>query len=445
MHKKCLVLVSQSWVELSWDTIQSKQRGRYVIILTFALMLTISNRGNQMPPSPIRKLVPYAEAAKKKGVKVYHLNIGQPDIETPPAILDAVRNADIKVLEYSHSAGNESYRRKLVQYYKSVGINVSHDQILITTGGSEAIMFGFFTCLNPGDEVIIPEPFYANYNGFACAAGVNVVPITSSIETGFALPPISDFEKVITDKTKAIIICSPNNPTGYLYSREEMEALKEICIKYNLYLFSDEAYREFCYDGEYVSAMHLNGLEQHVVLMDTISKRYSACGARLGAFVTKNKAVYDAAMKFAQARLSPPGLAQIMGEAAVDLPESYFDAPKAEYLLRRNLLVSRLNAMPGVFCPNPGGAFYAIAKLPIDDSDKFCQWLLEEFSYNNQTVMLAPATGFYGTAGLGKNEVRLAYVLNLDALNAAMDCLERALEVYPGKVKTEEKAAAMVK
>ncbi len=408
-------------------------------------MLTISNRGNQMPPSPIRKLVPYAEAAKKKGIKVYHLNIGQPDIETPPAILDAVRNADIKVLEYSHSAGNESYRRKLVQYYKSVGINVSHDQILITTGGSEAIMFGFFTCLNPGDEVIIPEPFYANYNGFACAAGVNVVPITSSIETGFALPPISDFEKVITDKTKAIIICSPNNPTGYLYSREEMEALKEICIKYNLYLFSDEAYREFCYDGEYVSAMHLNGLEQHVVLMDTISKRYSACGARLGAFVTKNKAVYDAAMKFAQARLSPPGLAQIMGEAAVDLPESYFDAPKAEYLLRRNLLVSRLNAMPGVFCPNPGGAFYAIAKLPIDDSDKFCQWLLEEFSYNNQTVMLAPATGFYGTAGLGKNEVRLAYVLNLDALNAAMDCLERALEVYPGKVKTEEKAAAMVK
>jgi aspartate aminotransferase len=432
-------------VELSWDTIQSKQRDRYVIILTFALMLTISNRGNQMPPSPIRKLVPYAEAAKKKGIKVYHLNIGQPDIETPPAILDAVRNADIKVLEYSHSAGNESYRRKLVQYYKSVGINVSHDQILITTGGSEAIMFGFFTCLNPGDEVIIPEPFYANYNGFACAAGVNVVPITSSIETGFALPPISDFEKVITDKTKAIIICSPNNPTGYLYSREEMEALKEICIKYNLYLFSDEAYREFCYDGEYVSAMHLNGLEQHVVLMDTISKRYSACGARLGAFVTKNKAVYDAAMKFAQARLSPPGLAQIMGEAAVDLPESYFDAPKAEYLLRRNLLVSRLNAMPGVFCPNPGGAFYAIAKLPIDDSDKFCQWLLEEFSYNNQTVMLAPATGFYGTAGLGKNEVRLAYVLNLDALNAAMDCLERALEVYPGKVKTEEKAAAMVK
>lgn len=398
-------------------------------------MLTISKRGEMMPPSPIRKLVPYAEAAKKRGTKVYHLNIGQPDIETPPAIMDAVRNADIKVLEYSHSAGNESYRRKLVQYYNSVGIDVKHDQILITTGGSEAIMFGFFTCLNPGDEVIIPEPFYANYNGFACAAGVNVVPITSKIETGFALPPIDEFEKVITAKTKAIIICSPNNPTGYLYSKEEMLALKEVCLKHNLYLFSDEAYREFCYDGEYVSAMHIDGLEQHVVLMDTISKRYSACGARLGAFVTKNKAVYDAAMKFAQARLSPPGLAQIMGEAAVDLPASYFDAPKAEYLSRRNLLVSRLNKMEGVFCPNPGGAFYAMAKLPIDDSDTFCQWLLESFSHEGQTVMLAPATGFYGSAGLGKNEVRLAYVLNLDALNKAMDCLEEALKVYPGRTK----------
>jgi len=408
-------------------------------------MLTISNRGKQMPPSPIRKLVPYAEAAKKKGIRVYHLNIGQPDIETPPAILDAVRDADIKTLEYSHSAGNESYRRKLVQYYHSVGIDIAYDQIMITTGGSEAILFGFFTCLNPGDEVIIPEPFYANYNGFACAAGVNVVPITSRIETGFALPPIEDFKKVITPKTKAIIICSPNNPTGYLYSREEMEALKAICLEYDLYLFSDEAYREFCYDGDYVSAMHLEGLDQHVVLMDTISKRYSACGARLGALVTKNKTVYDAAMKFAQARLSPPGLAQILGEAAVDLPASYFDAPKAEYLRRRNLLVSRLNAMPGVFCPNPGGAFYAIAKLPIDDSDRFCQWLLEEFSYNKATVMLAPATGFYGTAGLGKNEVRLAYVLNLDALTAAMDCLEKALEVYPGRVATEKLAAEAAK
>lgn len=396
-------------------------------------MLTISNRGQQMPPSPIRKLVPYAEAAKKKGIKVFHLNIGQPDIETPPAIMDAVRHTDMKVLEYSHSAGNESYRRKLVSYYKSVGIDVAYDQIMITTGGSEAIMFGFFTCLNPGDEVIIPEPFYANYNGFACAAGVEVVPITSRIETGFALPPIADFEKVITPKTKAIIICSPNNPTGYLYSREEMEALKEICVNHNLYLFSDEAYREFCYDGDYVSAMHLSGMDEHVVLMDTISKRYSACGARIGALVTKNKKVYDAAMKFAQARLSPPGLAQIMGEAAVDLPDSYFAAPKAEYLGRRNLMVNRLNAMEGVFCPNPGGAFYAIAKLPIDDSDTFCQWLLESFSFNNQTVMLAPATGFYGTPGLGKQEVRLAYVLNLEALNTAMDCLEKALQEYPGR------------
>lgn len=396
-------------------------------------MLTISARGQQMPPSPIRKLVPYAEAAKKKGIKVYHLNIGQPDIETPPAIMDAVRHADIKVLEYSHSAGNESYRRKLVEYYKKVGISVNYDQILITTGGSEAIQFGFFCCFNPGDEVIIPEPFYANYNGFACAAGVNVVPIKSNIEDGFALPPIADFEKVITDKTRAIVVCSPNNPTGYLYSRAEMEALKTICLKYDLYLFSDEAYREFCYDGEYVSAMHLEGMDQHVVLMDTISKRYSACGARLGALVTKNKAVYNTAMKFAQARLSPPGLAQIMGEAAIDLPEHYFDAPKAEYLKRRNVLVSRLNAMPGVFCPNPGGAFYAMARLPIDDSDKFCQWLLEEFSHENQTVMLAPASGFYGTPGLGKDEVRLAYVLNTDAINKAMDCLEAALKVYPGK------------
>ncbi len=398
-------------------------------------MLKISERGQVMPPSPIRKLVPYAEAAKKKGIKVFHLNIGQPDIETPPAILDAVRRADIKVLEYSHSAGHETYRRKLVGYYKKVGINVSYDQIIITTGGSEAIIFGFFTCFDPGDEVIIPEPFYANYNGFAVAAGVRVIPVTSHIENGFALPPIEDFKKLITSKTKAIVICNPNNPTGYLYSRDEMEALKKICLEYSLYLFSDEAYREFCYDGEYISAMHLQGLEENVVLMDTISKRYSACGARLGAFVTKNRSVYDAAMKFAQARLSPPGLAQILGEAAVDLPEHYFDSSKAEYMARRDMLVSRLNAVPDVFCPKPGGAFYAMAKLPIDDSDKFCQWLLESFSHNNQTVMLAPATGFYGTSGLGKNEVRLAYVLNLESINAAMDCLEIALQQYPGRVE----------
>lgn len=383
-----------------------------------------------MPPSPIRKLVPFAEAAKKKGTKVYHLNIGQPDIETPVPIMDAVRNANIRVLEYSHSAGNESYRRKLTEYYKKVGIDVDANEILITTGGSEAIIMAFMTCLDPGDEVIIPEPFYANYNGFAVMAGVTVVPITSSIETGFALPPVSAFEKVITPKTKAILICNPNNPTGYLYSRTEMEALKDICLKFNLFLFSDEAYREFCYSGEYISALHLDGLDQHVVLMDTISKRYSACGARIGALVTKNKDVYTAVLKFAQARLSPPGLAQIMGEAAVDLPDDYFNAPKAEYQARRDLMIKRLNAMEGVFCPNPGGAFYAIARLPITDADHFCQWLLESFSHNGKTLMLAPATGFYSTPGLGKNEVRLAYVLNLEDINAAMDCLDIALKEY---------------
>lgn len=395
--------------------------------------LRVSNRGEAMPASPIRKLVPYAEAAKKRGTKVYHLNIGQPDIETPAAVLDAVRHSDFKVLEYSHSAGNESYRRKLVNYYESVGVHVNHQQIIITTGGSEAILFGFMACLDPGDEVIIPEPFYANYNGFAVAAGVNVVPVTSHIENGFALPPIADFEKVITPKTKAIVICNPNNPTGYLYSKAELESLKEIVLKHNLYLFSDEAYREFSYTGELMSVMHLQGADDHLVVMDTISKRYSACGARLGALVTKNQAVLDAVMKFAQARLSPPSFAQIAGEAAIDLPADYFTGAKEEYQRRRDLLVRRLNAMEGVYCPNPGGAFYAMAKLPIDDSDKFCQWLLESFEHNGQTVMLAPATGFYGTAGLGKQEVRLAYVLNLEAIGKAMDCLEAALKVYPGK------------
>ena len=386
-----------------------------------------------MPPSPIRKLVPYAEAAKKRGITVYHLNIGQPDIETPPQILDAVRHANFTVLEYSHSAGNESYRKKLVEYYQRVGIDVNHNQIIVTTGGSEAILFGMMACLDAGDEVIIPEPFYANYNGFAVEAGVRVIPITSSIETGFALPPISEFEKAITPKTKAIVICNPNNPTGYLYSAAEMETLKQIVLKYNLYLFADEAYREFCYSGTHTSALHLTGVDDHVVLMDTISKRYSACGGRIGAFVTRNKQLLDATMKFAQARLSPPSYAQILGEAAVDLPANYFDTTKAEYKKRRDLIVKRLNAMPGVFCPNPGGAFYAIARLPIDDADIFCQWLLESFAFNNKTVMLAPATGFYSTPGLGRNEVRLAYVLNTDAINLAMDCLEKALEAYPGK------------
>ena len=397
-------------------------------------MLTISNRGNSMPSSPIRKLVPFAEAAKKRGTKVYHLNIGQPDIETPKMVLDAVRNSDFKVLEYSHSAGNESYRKKLVDYYASVGIQVNHQQIIITTGGSEAIQFGFMACLDAGDEVIIPEPFYANYNGFAVAAGVHVVPVTSAIANGFALPPIADLEAKITAKTKAIVICNPNNPTGYLYSKAEMEQLKELILKYNLYLFSDEAYREFCYEGEQVSAMHLTGVDEHVIIMDTISKRYSACGGRIGALVTKNQQVLDAVMKFAQARLSPPSFAQIAGEAAIDLPADYFDTTKAEYKKRRDLIVKRLNEMDGVFCPNPGGAFYAMAQLPIDDSDIFCQWLLEEFSHEGQTVMLAPATGFYGTPGLGKKEVRLAYVLNINDIESAMDCLAQALKVYPARI-----------
>ncbi len=396
-------------------------------------MLTLSSRGKLMPPSPIRKLVPFAEGAKKKGIKVFHLNIGQPDIETPEPILNAVRHADFKVLEYSHSAGNESYRRKLVQYYKKKGIEVDHTQIIVTTGGSEAILFGFMSCLDVGDEVIVPEPFYANYNGFAVAAGIKVVPVTSHIENGFALPPISAFSALVTPRTKAILICNPNNPTGYLYSQEEMDTLRQIVQEHNLYLFSDEAYREFCYGGEHISAMQLQGVEENVILMDTISKRYSACGGRIGALVTKNQEVLDSVMKFAQARLSPPSFAQILGEAAVDLPDNYFDATKAEYQKRRDVLVNRLNAMKGVTCPNPGGAFYAMARLPIDDADVFCQWLLESFSYNGQTLMLAPASGFYGTPGLGKDEVRLAYVLNVHDLNRAMDCLEQALKEYPGK------------
>ena len=396
-------------------------------------MPTISQRGQLMPPSPIRKLVPFAEAAKKRGTKVFHLNIGQPDIATPQAMMDAVRNIDFRVLEYSHSAGNESYRQKLTEYYKTVGINITASEIIVTTGGSEAILFGMLACLDPGDEVIIPEPFYANYNGFAIAAGVKVVPVTSYIDNGFALPPISELEKKITPRTKAIIICNPNNPTGYLYTAEEMEQLRELLLRYPLFLFSDEAYREFCYDGTQISAMHLKGVEDQVILMDTISKRYSACGARLGALVTKNKAVLDAAMKLAQARLSPPSFAQIAAEAAIDLPADYFEETRQEYCNRRDLLVARLNAMPGVYCPCPGGAFYAMARLPIDDSDLFCQWLLESFSHEGATVMLAPATGFYGTPGLGKQEVRLAYVLNSDSINQAMDCLEKALEVYPGR------------
>ncbi len=393
-------------------------------------MPQISLRGVDMPASPIRKLVPFAEAAKKRGIKVYHLNIGQPDIETPPHILEAVRKSDFRVLEYSHSAGNESYRKKLVEYYTSKSINIGHNDIIITTGGSEAIVFAFMACLDVGDEVICPEPFYANYNGFAIEAGITIKTVTSTIDTGFALPPIEELEKAITDKTRAIIICNPNNPTGYLYSKEELEILKQLALKHNLYLFSDEAYREFCYTGTHFSAMQLKDVEENVVLLDTISKRYSACGARIGAFITKNQQLKDTVMKFAQARLSPPSFAQILGEAAVDLPADYFDAIKEEYRQRRDLMVDRLNNMTGVYCPNPGGAFYAIAKLPIDDTDKFCQWILESFSYKEQTVMMAPATGFYATKGLGKDEVRLAYVLHKEEIDKAMDCLEKALEEY---------------
>lgn len=394
-------------------------------------MPVIAHRGATMPPSPIRKLVPYAEAAKKRGTQVFHLNIGQPDIETPPAILDAVKHSDFKVLEYSHSAGFESYRKKLTEYYGRNGIDVNHNQIIVTTGGSEAISFAILSCLDPEDELIIPEPFYANYNGFATSAGIKVVPIPSAIENGFALPSIDAFEQAITPRTKAIMICNPNNPTGYLYSAEELSILKEICLKHDLFLFSDEAYREFCYDGKkHISALTIAGLEQHAILLDTISKRYSACGGRIGAFITRNQQVLDAAMKFAQARLSPPSFAQILGEAAVDLPADYFDSVHAAYNSRRDLLVKRLNAMDGVFCPNPGGAFYAMAKLPVDDSEVFCQWLLENFAHNGATVMMAPAAGFYATSGKGKSEVRLAYVLNEDAINHAMDCLEAALKVY---------------
>lgn len=394
-------------------------------------MPVISHRGSSMPPSPIRKLVPYAEAATKKGLKVYYLNIGQPDIATPPQILQAVKDTDMKVLAYSHSAGEESYRKKLVTYYARNGVSVTKDQIIVTTGGSEAILFAIMSCLDPGDEIIIPEPFYANYNGFATSAGVKIVPISSSIEDGFSLPSISEFEQAVTPRTKAIMICNPNNPTGYLYSREELDILKDICLKYNLFLFSDEAYREFCYDGrQHISALSLEGLEDHAILMDTISKRYSACGGRIGAFVTKNEQVLAAAMKFAQARLSPPSFAQIMGEAAIDLPADYFEEVHAEYYSRRNTLVKRLQSMEGVTCPVPGGAFYAIAKLPVDDADNFCQWLLNDFSYHGATLMMAPASGFYATPGQGKQEVRLAYVLNEDDINSAMDCLEEGLKQY---------------
>jgi aspartate aminotransferase len=398
-------------------------------------MPKISRKGNAMPESPIRKLVPFADAAKSRGIKVHHLNIGQPDIATPQVAMDAIHNFDEKVVAYSHSAGILSYRKKLVEYYKSVDIDVTTDEMIVGSGASEAILFALQSCMDEGDEIIIPEPFYANYNGFAVNAGVKVVPISSSIDSGFALPPIADFEKAITPKTKAILLCNPNNPTGYLYSKEELEVVKDIILKHDLFLISDEVYREFTYDGhEHFSVMNLSGLEQNVILIDSVSKRYSACGFRIGVIISKNKEVMSTAMKFAQARLSPPTFGQIASEAAINTPQSYFEEVLKEYTDRRDVVVDRINKMEGAFCPNPKGAFYVVAKLPIDNADKFCKWLLEDYNYNGETVMLAPATGFYATKGLGENEVRISYVLNTNELHASMDVLEHAIKDYPGRV-----------
>jgi aspartate aminotransferase len=396
-------------------------------------MITISERGKNMPSSPIRKLAAFADAAKKEGVKVYHLNIGQPDIETPPIMMDAVSNAHLKVLEYTDSAGILSFRKKLAEYYISKGINVDYQDILITIGGSEGILFAFMACLDAGDEIIVPEPFYANYIGFAMAAGIKIIPITSTIESGFALPPIDSFKEKITTKTQGIFICNPNNPTGYVYSEKELLQIRDLIKEKDLYLFSDEAYTEFSYNGKVKSTLTLEGVEDRVIMIDTFSKKYSACGARIGALVTKNKAVIEAVMKFSQARLSPPTLEQIAGEAALGLPADYFDATREAYKNRRDVLIARLSKMKGVYCQVPQGAFYAMAKLPVSDTDHFCQWLLTDFRKDHTTLMLAPASGFYTSPGLGKNEVRLAYVLNEDDIHAAMDCLELALEIYPFK------------
>lgn len=387
-----------------------------------------------MPQSPIRKLVPYAEAAKKRGIKVYHLNIGQPDIKTPEIALDAVRNYHEKLVAYSHSAGVNSYREKLTGYYKKHNIHIEPDEIIVGAGASEALLFTMQSIMDPGDEIIIPEPFYANYIGFAVNAGINITPINSTIETGFALPPISEFEKSITDKTKAILVCNPNNPTGYLYNDEELKVLKELVLKYDLFLIADEVYREFCYDDrKHHSVMHLEGLENNVILIDSVSKRYSMCGVRIGYMITKNKEILATALKFAQARLSPPSFGQVAAEAAIDTPDEYFTEVIDEYHKRRKTVVEAINSIEGAYCPNPSGAFYVIAKLPIDNSDRFCQWLLEDFDYKGQTVMLAPATGFYSTKGRGLNEVRISYVLNVEDLKNSMKALEEALKVYPGR------------
>lgn len=397
-------------------------------------MPKISAKGVAMPASPIRKLVPYAEEAKKRGVKVYHLNIGQPDIHTPKVALDAVKNYNAQVIEYSHSAGNESYRKGLAEYYCSIGIDINFNDIIVTVGGSEAITIAFMACMNPGDEVIIPEPFYTNYNAFALQAGVVVKPITTRIEDNFALPSIEEFEKVITPKTRGIMICNPNNPTGYLYSEKELEQLRQLVLKHDLFLFSDEVYREFCYSGKkHTSCMELKGIEQNVILIDSTSKRYSMCGIRIGALISRNKEVMSAVLRFAQSRLCPPSYGQVAAEAALQTPKLYFDEVYHEYLDRRNYIVEALNKIDGVLCPDPKGAFYTVVRLPIDDSDKFAQWLLEDFSYENQTVMVAPAAGFYSTPGLGKDEVRIAYVLKIEDLKNSVKCLEEALKVYPGR------------
>lgn len=388
-----------------------------------------------MPESPIRKLVPFAEKAKKNGKKVFHLNIGQPDIQTPKVALDAISNFSKKVVEYSHSAGFESYRIGLSKYYQNIGIDVDHNDLMVTTGGSEALLFGLNSCLDQGDEIIIPEPFYANYNGFSKSSGVVVKPITTKIENSFALPDIKEFEKLITNKTKAILICNPGNPTGYLYSKDELETLRDIVLKYDLFLFADEVYREFAYDGlQHYSILNLEGLSNHAVVIDSTSKRYSMCGIRIGCIISKNKDVISTALKFAQARLSPPTFGQVAGEAALDTPQSYFDQVSAEYLSRRDLLVDGLNKIDGVICPKPKGAFYAIAQLPVDNADKFAQWLLEDFDYNGATLMVAPAEGFYSTPGEGLNQVRIAYVLNKESLLNAVKCLEEALKIYPGRL-----------
>jgi len=398
-------------------------------------MPKISAKGLSMPESPIRKLVPFAENAKKRGTQVIHLNIGQPDISTPEIALKAIRNFEPNVIAYSHSAGNQSYREGLAHYYQNVGINVDHTQILVTTGGSEAISIALNTIMDKGDEIIIPEPFYANYNGFSTAADITVKPITSSIDNGFALPSISKFEKLITPNTKAILICNPGNPTGYLYTKDELNALKKIVLKHDLFLIADEVYREFTYDGKkHTSVLEINELDQNTILIDSVSKRYSMCGARVGCMVTKNKEVLETALKFAQARLSPPSLGQVAGEAALNTPKSYFTEVIDEYVNRRNLLIEGLNKIDGITCPNPSGAFYCIAQLPIDDADKFAKWLLEEFSWNNKTVMVAPAQGFYSTPEIGKQQIRIAYVLNLEELQNAINILEEALKIYPGRL-----------